>query len=336
MFEDAWWEGFDELLAIFAAARSRTVRDPVLAMLEKHHGDELAALRSDRLLPLLRSEVPEVQTLALDLLQSAPGLESLPIAEWLSLLSLERSTVLQGICDLVKRHVSPDRLSLAQCLELATSQAAPAAELGLSWAKARPIRAEDLRALVRLCLTAKAPRLRADAAAWAVSILKERPETTPELVRELLDSQHREVRARALELMLGEARFKDQTSLWVALAESPWDDVRAELARHLEERVRLLSRSRCATSGPACCSASTAAAARSGAWCGSWPTASPARGRGEVAPAAALGLAALGARPERRSALAGLAQAAFREPKLRAAIGAALPELKLFAEEAAA
>ncbi|MGC4119932.1 MAG: hypothetical protein QM765_36215 [Myxococcales bacterium] len=237
----------------------------------------------------------------------------------------------------MKTHVSPDRLSLAQCLELATSQAAPAAELGLSWAKSKPIRAEDLRALGHLCLTAKAPRIRADAAAWAMPILKDRPETTPELVRELVDSHHRDVRDPALALMLEDARFKDQTSLWAALAESPWDDVRATLARHLEERAKVLSpeslrhvwatvllgvhrggrEKRRVVQQLAQRIAQAPGEARS------------------LLPLLAVSLRSVRV-PERRSALAGLAQAAFREPKLRAAIAAALPELKLFVDEGAA
>lgn len=337
MFEDAWWEGFEELLSVFVGARSRTVRDAVQGLLKKHHADDLAKLPVERLVPLLRSEVPEVQSLAIGLLQSAPGLESMRIADWLSLLALERSTVLQAICDLVARHVSPDRLSLAQCLELAASPAAPAAELGLSWAKTKAIRAEDLHALVRLCLAAKAPRIRADAVAWAMPVLRARPETTPELVRELVDSLHREVREQALALMLEDPRFKDQTSLWVALAESPWDDVRATLARHLEERAKLLS-----PESVRHVWASVLLGVHRGGrekrrvvqQLANRIARSPGEAK-SLLPLLSVSLRSLRA-PERRSALAGLAQAAFREPKLRAAIAVALPELKLFAEEGAA
>ncbi|HEY3446482.1 MAG TPA: hypothetical protein VGK67_08955 [Myxococcales bacterium] len=336
MFEDAWWEGFDELLAVFATAGSRTVRDAMLMLLRKHHADDLANLRVDRLLPLLRSETPEVQAFAVELLQSASGLESLPLADWLALLSLERSTVLPAICDLVQQHVSPDRLALAQCLELAASPAAPAAELGLTWAKSKPIHAEDLRALVRLCLNAKAPRIRADAAAWVVPVLEGRPETTPELIRELVDSQHREVRELALELMLRDARFKDQTLLWAALAESPWDDVRAALAKHLEERAKVLS-----PESVRHVWASVLLGVHRGGrekrrvvkQLADRIAQAPGEAR-SLLPLLSVSLRSVRA-PERRGALAGLAQAAFREPRLRAAIATALPELKLFAEEAA-
>ncbi|MBI5549732.1 MAG: hypothetical protein HY901_38080, partial [Deltaproteobacteria bacterium] len=129
---------------------------------------------------------------------------------------------------------------------------------------------------------------------------------------------------------------KDQTSLWLALAESPWDEVRAELARHLESRARQLSPQTVRHVW-----ASVLLGVHRGG-----------REKRRVVqqlavrivktpdeatlllPLLSVALRSLRA-PERRSALAGLAQAAFREPRLRAAIGAALPELKLFAEEAA-
>lgn len=333
MFEDAWWEGFDELLAIFERAGSRTVRGAALAMLRKHHADALAALPVARLLPLLRSPETEVQALAAELLRAAPGLDALLVAGWLELLAIPSPTVLPTICELVRKHVAPERLTLAQCLELACAAAAPAAELGLGWAKAKGVTPGDLPALVRLCLEARTPRVRAHGAGWAVAVLAERLETTPEMVRALLDAKHREVREQALKLMMGKERFKDDTSLWIALAESPWHDVRGELARHLEERARLLApetvrhvwasvllgvhrggrAKRRVVQQLADRIAKTPAEARS------------------LLPLLSVSLRSVRA-PERRGALAGLAQAAFREPKLRAAIAASLPELKLFAE----
>ncbi|MBI5547198.1 MAG: hypothetical protein HY901_25230 [Deltaproteobacteria bacterium] len=151
MFEDVWWEGFDELLGIFERAGSRTVRSASLSLLRKHHADRLAGLPVAR----LRSSVVEVQSLGAELLESATGLDALPIGEWLELLKLESATVLPVICDLVRRHVAPDRLDLAQCVELACSGAAPAAQLGLAWAQSKQVGAADLPTLVRLGTSAK-------------------------------------------------------------------------------------------------------------------------------------------------------------------------------------
>jgi hypothetical protein len=331
MFDDAWWEGFEELLVIFERATSRTVRGWSEAMLRRHHGERLAGLPLSRLLPLLRSSEPEVQSLGLELLRSATGLGELPLADWLALLEVPGPQVLPVVCELVRVHVSPARLSLAQCVDLACAGAAPVAELGLSWTKARPVGSDDLATLARLA-GARTKRIRSEAMEWLGPLLDERADTPVELVRELLDGLHPEARAKGLWLMQRD-RFQDQTSLWLALAESPWDDVRAVLARHLEERARLLPdgtvRHLCATvllgvhRGGREKRRVVAELARR-------ITRAPSE-TGSLLPLLAVTLRSIRA-PERRAALAALAQAAFRQPKLRAALAEALPELRLFDE----
>ena len=136
--------------------------------------------------------------------------------------------------------------------------------------------------------------------------------------------------------MLEDARFKDEPALWIALAESPYDDVRAVLVKHLEERSKqfppqtlrhvwassLLAVHR---GGRAKRRVVQQLAVRIAA--------SPADAA-SLLPLLAVALRSIRA-PERRAALAAIAQAAFRAPGLRKAMIAALPEITLFAEEAA-
>jgi hypothetical protein len=87
---------------------------------------------------------------------------------------------------------------------------------------------------------AETPRVRAEAVAWVLERLRTSPASTPEQLRELIDARHADTRERALEVMTGEERFRDAQTLWAALPESPYDDVRTKLVKHLEERLAAL------------------------------------------------------------------------------------------------
>lgn len=134
-FPDVWSDCLEPLLELALKAQSRPVRRFALWALETNHASALAVLDGPRLLPLLKSPHEEVQALGSRLLERAAGLESLPISAWLELLSINNAQALLGVCAAVREHVAPSRLSLAQCIELACSRAAPVAELGLAWPK---------------------------------------------------------------------------------------------------------------------------------------------------------------------------------------------------------
>jgi hypothetical protein len=337
MFEDAWFEGFDELLTLLEHAGCRPVRSFALAMLRRHHDEALKSLSAPRLRALLRSTADEVHALVAELLKTAPGLDTLPISEWLELLRVDSATVLPLVCELVKQHVSPDRLDLAQCVDLACAPAAPVAELGLSWAKVKPIRsADDLDILVRLA-KAQAKKVRVDAMDWLFGVLKESKDARPEQVRDLIDAAFVEPRARGLALMLEDDRFKDLPMLWSALAESPFDDVRGALVKHLEDRAKHFAPETIRHVWASCLLA-VHRGGRTKRLVTRQLAERIAHKPGDadaLLPLLKIALRSIRA-PERRAALAALAQVAFRTPSLRASIEKLLPELKLFAAEAAA
>ena len=240
------------------------------------------------------------------------------------------------LCEVIGKHVTPARLTLAECVDLSCAKAAPVAELGLGWAKKKPIRtAADLDAIVLLA-RAGAPRVREDATAWVIEMLKGAQAARPEHVRDLLDARFGDVRAKALDLFAADPRFRDDTGLWAALSETPYDDARGFLLRHLEERRSALS-----AEATRHLWASTLLSIHRGA---RDKRAALAQIAARIAerPAdadpllALLGVALRSVRPpERRAALAAVAQAAFRAPALREAIARRLPELTLFREDAA-
>jgi hypothetical protein len=132
---DVWKSGFDGVLALVERADSRTVRRFAIEMLERHHGDALRAVPFAHLRNLLRSAHDDVQSFGARRLKEATGLENLPLADWLELLEVQNPDVVPLVCDLVRAHVHPDRLSLAQSVALAKSGVAAVAELGLACAR---------------------------------------------------------------------------------------------------------------------------------------------------------------------------------------------------------
>jgi hypothetical protein len=336
MCPDAWSACLGALIELLEKAESRTVRAFTIALLRRDYAVVLRSLSLQKIRGLLRSRHEEVQTFAAELLRTGRGVENLSLEEWLDLLTIENPVALPLLCELVEKYVHPQRLSLAQTLELACSRAAPVAELGLRWAQQKPIVGEAGLAAITVLARAGAQRVREEGIDWVLGVLEKSPQSKPEHLRELLDARHADVRARAMVVFRKVPVFQESTLLWGALSESPYDDVRAFLVKHLGEREStfapdtlrqlwvtiLLAVHR---GGRAKRAALTQVAERI------------ARRPAEAASLLPLlGLALRSVRaPERRTALAAVTRAAFREPRLREAIALALPELRLESTEAA-
>lgn len=331
----AWLERLGDVVTLLKKAESRTVRAFALHLLQTEYALSLHTIPVLRLRALLLSPHEEVQNFAAELLQTAADIHLMPASEWLALLSVESPIALGIVCELFQKHVSPSRLSLAECVMLGCQRPAPVAELGLSWAKSKKLTGEaDLVTLLGFA-KAECPKVREEGARWVCETLEKSMATQPVYVRELLDSRYSDVRGHALLLLARDARFRDSQVLWSALAESPYDDVRAFLIRHVGERGGL----------------STPGSMRQ-----VWATVllgihkgSRAKrlGLSQVAAAIArapdradellplLGIALRSVRPpERRAALHAVAYAAARSPALLDALARLLPEIRIESTEA--
>jgi hypothetical protein len=232
----AWQDAFEPLLHLALTAQSRPVRRFAIWALETHHAPQLAGVPATRLLPLLKSHHAELQAFGSSLLARATGLETLPISGWLELLSVTNLDALSAICAAVKTHVAPSRLTLEQCVTLACAGAAPVAELGLEWARARPVRsAADVEVLLGL-RAAQAPLVRQAGIEWVATLLVLDDSARPLFVRELLDARHVDVRRSAMELMKKDTRFGESFELWLAMSETPYADVREKFLETFEAR----------------------------------------------------------------------------------------------------
>ena len=129
------------------------------------------AISSDQLLTLLDHADEEVQQFAAGLLETLSGLDSWPISTWLRLLETRSVTALATICEAMSQRVSPERLTLEQCVELACARATPVARMGLSWLAARPIVQDAERAVLARLAALQCDAVGVEAAQFALGVL---------------------------------------------------------------------------------------------------------------------------------------------------------------------
>jgi len=331
----AWQNVFEGVFRLVTTARSRTVRAFAINLLRDAYQKDLDRLGVARLRPLLASAHEEVQTFGSELLRSAQGIGSLSISDWLELLSIDNQSALVFLCEAIRKHVVPSRLTLDQCVDLGCSPISPVAELGLDWAKSKKIDDKVALGSIMRFAAARAPRVRENAAKWIVSVLEASKDASMEHVRDLVDARHEDVRREGMGLFERDVRFKDEPSLWASLAENPYDDVRFFLLKHLAQREKALGQTALQRIW-----AQTILAVHRGAThkrtALSQISARIVEHPSEAEPLLALFSYALRSvrPPERRAALAAVSRAAFRAPALRNAMGRKIPELSLFAEEA--
>lgn len=335
MIPEAWTDQLEPTIELAATARSRPVARFAVHLLTMHHEAAIAKLDVATVQRLLRAPHEETRGFMVARLSKLPGLDKLPVKEWLSMMEGASLESLPEIVRLVRLHVDPRRLSLEEAIDLARSRAAAAAELGLQWAKARfdkkPPTTMERQRLLQLA-GARAPSVRAEAASWLATLLQEASEARPEEVRELCDAFDPAVRERGLVLVSEVERFRRSPVVWAAMAESPHADVRDKLVVELDGNEKAAGRLpdkqlahlwsttlldiRRAKLKPRALSAM-----------GSSLLSNPERAD-DLLPLVRIALRSLRA-PERRPSLAALMRAAHAHPSVRLAARKHLPELDL-------
>jgi hypothetical protein len=237
IFEDAWKAAPDRLIELLKKARGRPVRQWVIRLIQRDHGAVLTRLPLVDLLELLTHEDSDVVALAAEALRQAPGLDALSLDRWLQLLETPQPAALDIICELMAKHLQPERLTLEQAVKLASSRPLPVARLGLRFLQGKAARTEEeCRALLGL-VEAEAAPVRPELVRWARGVLSQSPQFQHAWVLEYLDSRHADVRAEGWAWFQEEPRAKDQVEIWQRLLESPYDDVRLKLIADLELRL---------------------------------------------------------------------------------------------------
>jgi len=332
-FRELWKkpEAMKLLLSVMVEARSRLVRLWAMDLLRVEHKERLASDLT-ALLALLESADGEVQQFAADILQNAPGVEALDLPVWMRLLETTNPVAIAILCELMKKHVSPSRLTLRQCIDLACVAPSPVARLGFDFLKQQKlVSAEDRKALAVLS-GARCTALAAELTAYALSVLGAAATYDRDGVMNFFDSLTSETRRAAWEWLTPECPAWQDPALWCRLVETPHDDIRLGLIDLLARRVSLPG---------------TSADTLEGVWCSVLlgvhrggrqklkavrQIARAIREDGSRA-AALLPVLAVAVRsirgPEHRTGLAAVAELLVARPDLEPATRQTLPELRL-------
>ncbi|MEK6239574.1 MAG: hypothetical protein N2C14_33060 [Planctomycetales bacterium] len=230
---------FESLFSIVLNAGSRLVRVWASDLLRQEHQQRLAKLSGEQFLELLDHDDPEIQQFGAGLLETAEGLESMPLETWLKLTEAKNLTALETICKVMLERVSGDRLSLAQCIHLARAAATPAARLGLEFLKRRAIEMPDERRTLTDLADARCSATGKELGAWALGILGEQDVYDRDQVLCFFDSVSESIRDAAWEWLQPETVGWNDPGLWSRLLETPYDEVRLRLIEALEQRSRL-------------------------------------------------------------------------------------------------
>ncbi|HEY4117895.1 MAG TPA: hypothetical protein VGM56_08570 [Byssovorax sp.] len=336
IYPEAWQDEPDAVLSLALHARSRPVRVFAIGLLKRDYAAQLARLPAKGLVMVVRSQHDEVAAFGAELLPKAPGLDALLVGDWLMLLEAKSEAALDLVCSLVAERVRVDRVTLDQAVDLACARPTRVAELGLRWVQEKPADGDAGLASLSRLVRAENARARAEGVRYYVAKIEATPGANAQRVRDLFDAKGAEVRAEAAALVTRSPRFRDDTALWGALAESPWADARAFLLKHLGERQKALladERRHLWASTLLAVSRGSRDKRLALSQISDRIAQKPAEAEA-LLPLLAIALRSV-RETERRAALAAVARAAFRAPALKDALERAVPELSLAAVGAA-
>lgn len=256
-FASAWQtpEAGRVLFSLISGAASQLVRTWATELFRALPAASVPEFTADELLALLDHDDERVQLFGASLFENHPSLDKLPVATWLRLLKTQNLTALATLSAAFTKHVSAVRLTLEQCLSLATEQAAPVARLGQSYLTARVITPEERLALSALA-NARCPALATELARWALAHLTAPGRYDADSVSRFFDSLTAETRSAAWAWLLADptAPAYGDPILWARLAETPFDDLRLKLIDHLALRASAPGRLSTDTLAPIWCS----------------------------------------------------------------------------------
>jgi hypothetical protein len=224
------------LFSLLFRAQSRLVRVWAKQTFEREHPAYAASV--DELLQLLDHDDGDIQQLGARLLANTPGLPTLPVTAWLRLLATHNPEALATLCDLFAKHVSGERLTLAQILELACAQPVPVARLALKFLRERPVTSAADRSAITVVADTRCEALAGELAHWALGHLGGAENYQTDSVSRFFDSLRPGSRDAAWAWLVAEGSpgLADSV-LWSRLIETPFDDLRLRLVDHLEREA---------------------------------------------------------------------------------------------------
>jgi hypothetical protein len=241
MFPDLWRRpaAANVLLDLLWSANSRVVRLWAAQLLRRDHRESLANAPIVNLLKLIDHEDPQIQQLGAELLENARGLDQVDIATWLRLLQTPNVTAGALLAELMRKHVRPERLTLADAVDLARAKPVPVARLGLDFLRARSIDGAADREQVARLSSAECEGVGRDIALFALGVVGAAGHYQIDAVSRFFDSLLASVRQGAWEWLTETSAGWNDSALWSRLLETPYEDARRKLIATLERRAKL-------------------------------------------------------------------------------------------------
>jgi hypothetical protein len=239
-FEPLWQTNSarQDLFRLVTTANSRLVRVWAMQLLKQHHTGTFQSLTADDLLALLDHADEEVQQFGASLLSENASIDSWPIEVWLQLLNTRNVSALATICDTMAQRVRPDRLTIAQCIDLACARATPVAKMGLAWLRERSSNnVPDRSAYLRLA-RAECEAIGEEVAAFGLGVVASADVYRTDSASEFFDSLNPAVRRGAFDWLTPVSPGYQDPALWSRLTETPYDDIQLRLVAALNERVK--------------------------------------------------------------------------------------------------
>jgi hypothetical protein len=229
------WTGLPHsLLKVLQEAKSQTVRQWALTLLQTDHAEWLANLPLKSILELVDHPHPEVSNLGFDLLEKA-DLSEVPIEEWLTRLDGDHFEKLQRLSAILRGRIRGEQLTLEDTIWLTGHRSLPVTELGFTLLQQKNLSQGDIPSLLPLA-QAESESLRPELLLWFRQQLEQFGPVQSEWVLELLDSKHRDVRKVGLDWWRSSS-LRDDSQLWQQLTESPYEEIRNQLIETLQQHV---------------------------------------------------------------------------------------------------
>lgn len=228
-FENGWIADPQPLLRLLSEARSRPVRQWVIAMLKQHHPNAMSNLPIETLVKWIGHSDGEMAQMAVDSLKQATNLSKISAAGWLRLIESANPQVLESVCELVSQQLQPEKLTLDEVVNLACARPIPVARMGLKWLEGRTLGSVvDCQTLLRV-VEAESDSVRGQLVQLARRKLETSSFAGQAWVLELLDCRHRDVRDLGWNWFTESPEFCQDVSLWQRLLETPYDDIQLRM-----------------------------------------------------------------------------------------------------------
>ena len=237
IYESLWQSDPRSVYELMIRARSRPVRQWALRMLRRDPSGRRNAVSIEDLFGLLGHSDPDLVVSAIDWLRDAGALLQVNPEQWLSAAEAASHQTVDMLAELMAELLTPSQIEFGTAARLAASRQLPLARLGLNWLKTKTPTTDSDRSNLLMLLEANAEPIRPELLAWLRSTLASSADYRSEWVLDFLDSRHKDARIEGMNWFRAEPRASEDVTLWQRLLESPYDDVRLELAVDLEARL---------------------------------------------------------------------------------------------------